>query len=93
MISIGIITNQYLKQSKSYTLKKKSIDIVTVTAANKTISQTPEEIINDIENKIEIMNDYNAGRRIVLIGSLNKYYGDDQHEAVLERGIVLAIIK
>ena len=57
------------------------------------MSETPEEIINDIENKIEIMNDYNAGRRIVLIGSLNKYYGDDQHEAVLERGIVLAIIK
>ena len=57
------------------------------------MSETPEKLINDIENKIEILNDYNGGERIVLIGSLNKSYGDDPKEAVLENGIVLAILK
>ena len=57
------------------------------------MTETPEELISDIENKIDTLNNYNNGERIVLIGSLNKSYGDDPNEAVLENGIVLAILK
>ena len=68
-------------------------ELLGISTIEITITETPEELVSEIENKIEILNDYNGGERIVLIGSLNKTYGDDPKEAVLENGIVLAILK